>query len=195
MQALNNCDYKSKAMLFGLPLVHVATGRDPSTGRKRIAKGIIAVGNVAVGALAIGGFAVGGVTVGGVSLRVISIGGLSVGILLAIGGCALGAGLSAGGLAVSTIAVGGMAVGCYAIGVGVAGIHTLSGAGVDLEVGKLIRPSAIASSQWLMMIAFFLPISCLIVSVILAVVFLTKTSARQVPQASLFSPPHERKSV
>ncbi len=40
-------DYRSQATLFGLPLVHVATGHDPATGRKRIARGFIAIGDMA----------------------------------------------------------------------------------------------------------------------------------------------------
>jgi serine/threonine-protein kinase len=55
VRRLRGCDYRSKTELFGWPLLHVATGIDPKTGRKRIAKGIIAVGDVAVGGFALGG--------------------------------------------------------------------------------------------------------------------------------------------
>ena len=37
-------EYKSKTKLFGLPLVHVAHGVDPSTGKTRVARGIVAIG-------------------------------------------------------------------------------------------------------------------------------------------------------
>ena len=40
-------EYRSKAEFLGLPLVHVAQGIDPETGRPRVARGIIAVGNLA----------------------------------------------------------------------------------------------------------------------------------------------------
>ena len=37
-------EYRSKTTLFGWPLLHVAIGVNPATGRKRSAKGIIALG-------------------------------------------------------------------------------------------------------------------------------------------------------
>lgn len=175
-------EYRSTTTLFGLPLVHVATGIDRVTGKRRVAKGIIAVGDIAIGVFAVGGVATGGVTLGGVSLGVISLGGLSVGALLAIGGCALAAGLSFGGLAVSTIAVGGMAVGYYAVGGGVAGVHTLSRTHVDPEVEKLLTPWGMDWSQAGPLLALFLPVSCLILSAIVAIGFFTRSGAP--PEAS-----------
>jgi serine/threonine protein kinase len=65
-------EYKSKTTIFGLPLVHTATGIDPATGKKRVAKGIIAIGDVAVGVVAFGGLAMGGLALGGVTFGVIS---------------------------------------------------------------------------------------------------------------------------
>jgi predicted Ser/Thr protein kinase len=47
-------DYRTRQVLLGLPLVHVAWGIDPATGRPRVAKGILAVGPVAVGVVAVG---------------------------------------------------------------------------------------------------------------------------------------------
>ena len=49
-------EYRSKKMLFGLPLVHIVFGPayNPVTGKIRIAKGIIAVGGISFGLLAIG---------------------------------------------------------------------------------------------------------------------------------------------
>src|ERR1039458_6190933 len=47
-------NYRSKQTLFGLPLVHVAWGIDPATGRPRVAKGIVALGPVAYGVTAVG---------------------------------------------------------------------------------------------------------------------------------------------
>lgn len=68
-------EYRSEASLFGLPLVHIASGYDPSTGRPRVAKGIIAVGNIAVGGLAFGGMAVGLVAIGGGAVGYYALGG------------------------------------------------------------------------------------------------------------------------
>lgn len=95
-------EYKSKARLFGIPLVHVCLGH---YGRVGVAKGIIAIGNVAMGVLALGGVALGGIAFGGVSL----------GLLLALGGLSVG-GFALGGAAVGVYAFGGFAVGMCALG-------------------------------------------------------------------------------
>lgn len=108
-------EYRSQAQLWGLPLVHIATGLDPRTGRRRVARGIIAIGDAAVGGLAIGGTAFGVIAVGGLAVGLISLAGMAVGVLLAVGGMALGA-IALGGLAIGGIALGGGAFGYYAWG-------------------------------------------------------------------------------
>jgi hypothetical protein len=55
-------EWRSRAHLFGIPIVHVAFGRD-AAGKLRVARGLIAAGQVAYGFLAIGQFAAGVVTV------------------------------------------------------------------------------------------------------------------------------------
>lgn len=109
-------EYRSQKKLFGLPLLHIVLGPalDPSTGRLRVAKGVIAIGGIAVGLLSMGGISVG----------LISIGGLAVG-LAAIGGCALGLCLALGGMAIGFVAIGGAAVGYYTLGGSALGVHTL----------------------------------------------------------------------
>jgi hypothetical protein len=125
-------EYRSQATLGGLPLVHVAMGLDPATGRKRIAKGIIAIGDVAVGVLALGGVAFGGIAVGGCAIGLLALGGGAIGLLLALGGGAIG-----------YIALGGGAIGYYALGGGAFGPHALSG-------GNWQDPEAIAFfKRWL----------------------------------------------
>lgn len=132
-------EYKSEAEMFGLPLIHIATGLDPKTGKKRIAKGIIAIGDVAIGGIAVGGFAMGGLTLGGMSLGAVSIGGMAIGVLMALGGMAVG-----------YAAIGGFAVGVYAVGGVAVGAHVISGGQADLEtveffknwLGIVIDPSA-----------------------------------------------------
>src|SRR5207237_1743941 len=57
-------EFRSKTTIAGIPLVHIATGIDPSTGKVRIAKGIIAIGDQAVGLVALGGLAWGGMALG-----------------------------------------------------------------------------------------------------------------------------------
>ncbi|MFV1968907.1 MAG: serine/threonine protein kinase, partial [Pirellulaceae bacterium] len=117
-------EYRSPRELFGWPLVHIATGIDPRTGRKRVAKGIIAIGDVAVGGLfALGGGAVGPIAIGGCGVGLYTIGGASLGLFGALGGAAIGLGVSLGGLAIGTLAAGGGAVGYYAYGGGASGVH------------------------------------------------------------------------
>jgi tRNA A-37 threonylcarbamoyl transferase component Bud32 len=119
-------EYRSKTTVFGWPLVHIATGIDPMTGRKRIAKGIIAIGDMAIGGLAFGGGAIGVFAVGGAAIGLFSFGGLAIGLLVALGGGAIG-GLAVGGGAIGFIAVGGGAFGYYATGGGAYGVHPLGG--------------------------------------------------------------------
>jgi ribosomal protein L37E len=110
-------EYKSKRTVFGLPLVHIVNGPaiDPTTGKLRIAKGIIAIGVIAVG----------GVALGSVAIGLVSFGGLALGLLVALGGGAVGIGFAAGGLAIGGVAVGGCAVGYYAMGGAAVGVHSL----------------------------------------------------------------------
>lgn len=122
-------EYRSEIELFGWPLIHVAQGIDPETGRLRVARGIIAVGNFAVGLVAVGGLALGVFALGGLGLGVFALGGVAIGGV-AMGGLAVALGLAAGGLAVSTMyAIGGLALAPHAIG----------SMGVDPEFVRLLE--------------------------------------------------------
>lgn len=115
-------EYKSHATLFGLPILHVSTGRVVDGKYKRgIAKGWVAIGDISFGiVLSLGGIAFGGIAAGGLSFGVVAMAGLSVGIysfggaafgVWAIGGLAVAIYASIGGVAVATeYALGGMAV-------------------------------------------------------------------------------------
>jgi hypothetical protein len=123
-------EYRSKRTLWGWPLVHIATGVDPQTGRKRVARGIIAIGDVAFGVVALGGaFCAGIIAVGGgAAVGVLALGGgAALGLGLALGGGLAVGGLALGGAAVGIVAVGGLAVGHYALGGGGFGTHVLAG--------------------------------------------------------------------
>ena len=89
-------EYKSKANIFGLPLLHINTGG-------------AYMSNKAVGVIAIGDIAVGVISMGGVSTGLIAIGAVAVGPL------ALGA-VAVGGVAIGAVAVGAYAIGAVAIG-------------------------------------------------------------------------------
>ncbi len=120
-----NFEYKSKRTLWGMPLLHVTSGRDPATGKRRHARGIFAFGEIATGIFAFGGIArglfacgglaMGGVTFGGLGFGLISFGGLAIALLLGVGGLAV-APLAMGGVAAGWYSVGGMAAGMTAYG-------------------------------------------------------------------------------
>ncbi len=115
--AIRGKRFHSDATIFGVPVIAIALGPDPTKG-ERVGKprGLIAIGDLPVGGIAIGGMPVGVVALGGMSLGVCTLGGLSVGLLASMGGLAAGLGMSAGGGAIGTLAMGGMAAGYYARG-------------------------------------------------------------------------------
>jgi len=118
-------EYRSRASLLGLPLVHVRfclqTGARPEW-----TKGWIAIGNRTFGVIvSVGGIAFGGIAIGGLAVGLISVGGLVLG-LAACGGAAFG-GLALGGLAVGGLAVGGGAIGYLAVGGGAIGWKAATG--------------------------------------------------------------------
>ena len=122
-------EFRSKTEFLGLPLVHIAQGVDPTTGRPRVARGIFAMGNIALGVVAVGGVSIGGLTFGGVSLGLAALGGIAIGGV-ALGGMALGLSLAVGGMAMSTqYAIGGIAM----------APHTIDGRGADPEVVEWLR--------------------------------------------------------
>src|SRR5262249_31665513 len=128
MVVLGGINYRSKATLFGLPLVHIATGFDPQTGSKRIARGIIAIGDIAMGVFSMGGLSIGGIAVGGAAIGLFSLGGLAIGALMAVGGAAVG-----------YVAIGGGALGYYAFGGGAFGAHAVSAMSQDPQAIDFLK--------------------------------------------------------
>jgi predicted RNA-binding Zn-ribbon protein involved in translation (DUF1610 family) len=123
--------YRSKATLFGMPVIDIALGPsgEELSGK---ARGIIAIGDDAMGWLAVGGFARGIVAVGGGAIGLFSIGGGAIGIGTALGGGAIG-GIAVGGGAVGGITTGGGAIGWFAQGGGVIGYHSVGPMGPSSE--------------------------------------------------------------
>ena len=123
-------EYRSRATLFGLPVVHCRGGKLPGQ-KTQPAIGWIAFGEIAYGILyASGAVAVGGISTGGVSVGIISFGGFGFG-LLTFGGIAFG-GVALGGAAIGLIASGGVALGWHAAIGGVAAAHELALGGAVL---------------------------------------------------------------
>ena len=117
--------YRSKATLFGLPVIDVAVG--PKDGELRgHAKGIIAIGDIATGGIALGGIARGVVAVGGFAVGLFALGGAGVGLLCGCGGFGVG-GLASGGGSVGICASGGFAAGVVAQGGAALGLYTRDG--------------------------------------------------------------------
>jgi serine/threonine protein kinase len=144
-------DYRSKATLFGLPLLHVTSGVDPQTGRQRVAKGIIAIGGVAQGVVAFGGVAMGGFAFGGLAIGVFAFGGCALG-LAAFGGGAMALIAAVGGGTVAPIAIGGGAIGYLAFGGGAIGVHVLDAVTRDPVAEQFFLPWAkvlMDNFQWL----------------------------------------------
>lgn len=102
---------KSSLELFGLPLVHIATGQVVDGRYHRgIARGWIAVGDIAFGVLlAVGGLAVGGISIGGLAVGVVAFAGASIGVF-AVGGLAVGVAAVGGAAVAWWAAVGGLAI-------------------------------------------------------------------------------------
>ena len=131
-------EYRSKTEVFGLPLVHIAMGVDLRTGKKRVAKGVIAIGEMAKGIFAFGGLALGVFSFGGLSVGVISLGGFALG-LASFGGFALALIFAYGGFAIAPIAIGGLVIGYYAAGGTAYGAHTWSSRGRDFAAREFFR--------------------------------------------------------
>jgi hypothetical protein len=123
--------FRSKATIFGLPVLDIAIG--PKHGEPRgKAKGFIAIGDMATGALAIGGLARGVVAIGGMAIGLFSMGGMSIGLIASLGGFSLG-GLAAGGGALGFAAAGGGAVGYIAQGGGALGYFARGGSAIGVH--------------------------------------------------------------
>lgn len=95
-------EWKTRARLFGLPLICIACGSDEQ-GKRRTAKGMIAIGQYAVGGIAVGQFAIGLIALGQFAFGIAAFGQLALGMLTGWGQLAIG-----------VFAVGQVVVGVYA---------------------------------------------------------------------------------
>ncbi len=98
-------EWRSKAQIFGLPLVHIAVGRSQETKKLLVAKGVIAIGQFAIGIIAIGQFTIG---------LLFSLAQFAVG-MFAIAQFALGFAFGMGQFATGMTAIGQLAVGHYVL--------------------------------------------------------------------------------
>jgi hypothetical protein len=99
-------EFTSHRRLFGVPLLHYTRGKCPETGKRIVARGIIAIGRLAVGVIAIGHASAG----------LIALGQLAIGVLLGLGQASTGV-VALGQLAVAVLfGLGQVATGYAAIG-------------------------------------------------------------------------------
>src|SRR5437588_1055619 len=73
-------DFVSHWHVLGMPLLHYTRGICPETGKRRVARGVIAIGRLAVGIIAIGHASAG----------IIAIGQAAFGVLLGLGQASTG---------------------------------------------------------------------------------------------------------
>ena len=132
-------EYKSKMDFRGLPMVHVTIGKCPETGKRIVAKGVIAIGRIAVGVVAIGHLGIGLFAVGQAGLGLFGgLGQLATGCV-AIGQAAIGLLFGLGQLATGYVAVGQFAIGYYAMGQMGAGIHVWSTTVRDVKAYEFFK--------------------------------------------------------
>jgi hypothetical protein len=132
-------EFISHRRILGLPLLHYTSGRDPRTGRRKIALGIVAMGRIAVGFFPVGQLAIGLCPIGQLSLGLIlGIGQLATG-LCAVGQFALGIIFGVGQLATGFIAIGQMAMGYYALGQAAFGTHIVTAKSAAAALRHFLR--------------------------------------------------------
>jgi hypothetical protein len=140
-------EFTSHGRLFGLPLLHYTRGRCPETGKRVVAKGVIAIGRLAVGILAIGHASIG----------VIGIGQATIGLLFGLGQASAGL-FALGQLAVAgVVGVGQVATGLVAIGQGAIGVYVLAQFGLGEYVWDMHRKSTVAAEFFRPLIEWFFP--------------------------------------
>ncbi len=133
-------EFVSHGSLLGLPLLHYTRGRCPETGKRIVAKGVVAIGRLAIGIIAIGQASAG----------VIAIGQLAVGLLFGLGQASTGI-VAVGQLAIAVMAglgqatCGNVVIGQFAFGHYVLaqigfGMHVMDVRGTDPQAAELFGP-------------------------------------------------------
>ena len=108
-------EYKSTKTVFGLPFMHYAYGKSPETGKRVVAKGILAIGRIACGVIAIGQASFGVIAIGQLAIGILfGLGQATTGIA-AIGQLVLGVAFGLGQFSTGIIAIGQFASGKYVL--------------------------------------------------------------------------------
>ncbi len=125
-------EYRSKTVIGSLPLIHMTFGKDPATGRRITAKGVIAIGRFSRGVVAIGQFAAGIIAVCQIGMGLLFFGQVCIGLagIAQLAGSLL---FAAGQLVTGYVAIGQLAYGHYVLAQAGAGAHVWSMAVKDPE--------------------------------------------------------------
>ena len=108
-------EFTSNRRVFGLPLLHYTRGRCPETGKRVVAKGVVAVGRLAVGIVAVGQAAAGFIAVGQLAISpLLGVGQAATGVV-AVGQLAVAAALGLGQAATGFVAVAQFGFGHYVL--------------------------------------------------------------------------------
>jgi hypothetical protein len=108
-------EFTSHRKVAGLPLLHFTRGKNPETGKRIVAKGVIAVGRKAVGVLAVGQAALGVIALGQLALGLLlGLGQASWG-LVALGQLAIGGVFGFGQIVTGAVAIGQVGLGKYVL--------------------------------------------------------------------------------
>lgn len=152
-------EFKSHKTMFGLPLVHYTYGKNPETGRRQWAKGVLAVGCFARGVIPTGMVSVGLIAVGLLTFGLVAIGLLAIGIAVGFGQLSTGV-VALGQIAIGVLfGVGQITTGYVAIGQVALGRYVLAQIGVGKYVWCMGRanPEAVEFFKALPIIRYFLP--------------------------------------
>jgi hypothetical protein len=108
-------EFTSHRKVRGLPLLHFTRGKSPETGKRVVAKGVIAVGRKAVGVVAVGQAALGVIAFGQLALGLLfGLGQASWG-LVAVGQLAIGGVFGLGQMVTGAVAIGQFGLGKYVL--------------------------------------------------------------------------------
>ena len=141
-------EFKSHRTLFGLPLLHYTRGICPETGKRVIAKGVVAVGRIAAGIVAIGQASFGIIAIGQLAMSFLfGLGQASTG-LAAVGQVAIGVKFGLGQLATGFTAIGQLGIGQYVLGQVGFGEHVWSTKRADPEAVEYFKSLLEKSIEW-----------------------------------------------
>ncbi len=108
-------EFVSYARVGDLPLLHYTYGKCPETGKRIVARGVVAIGRLAMGGIAIGQASVGLIAVGQLAVGLMFGFGQATTGMVAIGQLALGGIFGLGQFATGFMAVGQFGLGRYVL--------------------------------------------------------------------------------